>query len=197
MHDLIFDLDGTLFERWTTNLLPGALDLVRCYGAAPIVTNQAGPAWRIWDPGGRYPSAQDVAERLLACVRFLEVPVYLHICTYDPRIVQKDRRSGEYACKAAAASISGFMRRGNRSRPHNLIHLKVTADPTWRKPQPGSIVAMARRTMNAPLARVTYIGDSPQDRQAAFRAGVKFVWAEEALRWGYEGTYTYLRERQK
>ncbi len=49
-------------------------------------------------------------------------------------------------------------------------------DDPRRKPQGGMLRELAEAA-GIPLARVLYIGDRPEDKQAAADAGVRFVWA--------------------
>lgn len=50
-----------------------------------------------------------------------------------------------------------------------------------RKPQPGMIIRLAKR-LGVPLSRVVFVGDRPEDEQAAQAAGVRFEWADEFFR---------------
>jgi len=52
MNVLIFDLDGTLVEKWSAVPLPGVrerlAELARQGIALAVATNQAGVSWRAW-----------------------------------------------------------------------------------------------------------------------------------------------------
>lgn len=52
------------------------------------------------------------------------------------------------------------------------------ADCARRKPS-GAMIAETAAALGQPLADVTFIGDRPEDEQAAAAAGVRFVWAAD------------------
>ncbi len=68
-----------------------------------------------------------------------------------------------------------------RVTPHNVHnHSKTKWSGQYRKPRPGMLqLAMARykHTQNNSL----YVGDRPEDEEAAQRAGVSFQWAKDWL----------------
>ncbi len=70
-----FDWDGTLVENWTATPLPGVREqlaalppLTRTF----IATNQAGPVFRTMLGDPKYPTAADVADRIIAGLAALD-----------------------------------------------------------------------------------------------------------------------------
>ncbi|WP_187293891.1 HAD-IIIA family hydrolase [Gloeobacter kilaueensis] len=48
-----------------------------------------------------------------------------------------------------------------------------------RKPNPGMLLELAQNFSEAAAGGVLYVGDKPEDRQAARAAGADFAWAED------------------
>lgn len=162
----IFDLDGTLVAPFGLAPLPGVLQaLLRLHDgghAIAIATNQAGPAWRQATQEPRYPSPaelglrfKEIAERLPILQR---VPWF--VALYDERLTLD---------KAAYDTIAASLK--ETAHPLEVI---PSADPTWRKPSPGMLLAVCR-SLDTPPSEACYIGDAETDRAAASAAGIPFV----------------------
>lgn len=163
----IFDLDGTLADLDSTDLLPGVAAWFDAHPDAPcaIATNQGGVGLRRWmetagfgEPG-KYPTQAEVENRVttLALSLFHEdrarFPVYI-----------------AFAYQAKSGKWSPIPPEGQGDPRWN---------PDWRKPAPGMILQAMQDAGISDPAQVLYIGDRDEDRQAAAAAGVGFRWAWE------------------
>lgn len=161
------DLDGTILnynghsEKIEVNY--GLLKLLPDPGRpVVIVTNQGGMAFNIQGFGlgvSKYPSPEQVAARLRAARRFLNTAGYpvveISVSTDHPKASMDD------IVHAAAnlekeAYVLGWT--------DTLLHVYTT--PLSRKPEP---------LMLQEAGVVVYYGDSPEDAEAAKRAGIQFV----------------------
>jgi HAD superfamily hydrolase (TIGR01662 family) len=167
---IILDVDGTLAETYTLNLLPNVQNFFRLVfqSGCPerpkvaIATNQGGVGMRHWmETGGfgkpeNFPTRQSVEERLKELVAALggnaSIPVYVSY-----RFRTKEGRWTP-APKAEAE------------------------DPRWqkewRKPNPGMLLQAIKDAGTEPQ-RTLFVGDSPDDQDAARAAGCAFEWAAE------------------
>jgi FMN phosphatase YigB (HAD superfamily) len=161
----IFDLDQTLVERYTANPLPGVAKTLAELAAngtrLMIATNQAGPAWRLWTGKERFPTTKQVCARFEAVAHALpelRTATWL-VAAYDVRV---DLTSGQFKELADAF---------NRNAPN--LNLRATAEPIWRKPQPGMLWE-ACRLAGVSAAKALFVGDMDSDAQAAQLAGIAF-----------------------
>jgi D-glycero-D-manno-heptose 1,7-bisphosphate phosphatase len=60
---------------------------------------------------------------------------------------------------------------------------EYTSDSPYRKPGPKMITETADN-LHVPLSGVLFVGDRPEDEQAAKAAGVDFMWAKDFFGWG-------------
>lgn len=167
---VIFDLDGTLVESYTTNLLPGVKDFFRLVlqGRCPqppslaIATNQGGVGMRRWmEKAGfgepeEYPTQAEVEQRLKSVVASLgddqPLPFYVSY--------RYQTRQGRWSP----------LPEESRDDP------RWQAD--WRKPQPGMLL-QAMQDAGVIPQQTLYVGDSAADMQAAQAAGCAFQWAKD------------------
>ena len=161
---ILFDLDGTLADRDTGELLPG---VARYFTLTPpaawaIVTNQGGVGLRRWmersgfgEPD-RYPTADAIAERIDDVITAIgKQPTGVYVA------FAYQTQKGEWAPTPPEGE-------GDPRWAHE-----------WRKPAPGMLLqAMADTDVTDP-ATVTMVGDSEADEQAAIAAGCTFRWADE------------------
>jgi phosphoglycolate phosphatase-like HAD superfamily hydrolase len=183
---LIFDVDGTLAEKFRLRLLPGVAEFFRLLkdpgcDSVPrlaIATNQGGVGLRYWLENGKggnprgYPTVRSVEERMRRLVEQLGCP---DIAVYTSFRYQD--RSGAWSPIPPGAESDPRWRRD------------------WRKPAPGMLLAAMQAAVVSPAsvdpnATVTpdgtidpdatlFVGDSDDDRAAAQAAGVRFLPAAE------------------
>jgi len=164
---IIFDMDGTLVEKFTLNLLPGVrpfFDLLLRDGceALPriaVATNQGGVGLRYWlqqrgERFSQYPTEEEVERRLHELAQRLGAG--LHLLTYAAYRYQT--KEGFWV---PAPPGAGDLPRWQ-------------AD--WRKPGPGMLL-QAMQDAGAGRHETLFVGDSTEDQLAAQAAGCAFVWA--------------------
>jgi phosphoglycolate phosphatase-like HAD superfamily hydrolase len=161
----IFDLDGTLAEKWETTLLAGVADVVpRLEGEIAVATNQAGVGWYAVK-GDPYPPPSQVGQRLVAvaqAVPRLEEALWL-VSIGDERLSLPPER-----WRSMAAGVTGA------AEP---LRVRTSSDPSWRKPRPGMLLE-ACRTFDVPREEAVFIGDREDDAEAAEAADIDFVDAD-------------------
>ncbi|MGC9348736.1 MAG: HAD-IA family hydrolase [Anaerolineae bacterium] len=166
----IFDLDSTLVKLYDTEPLPGVhsgLDVLKREGhALAIATNQAGPAWRMETGDEKFPEATSLGRRfreIAGLIPLLEkVPWFVSL--YDDRL-SLDQRSYD-------TLVRDFEFSGGR------LELHISADPSWRKPRPGMLLAACRR-YGLSIAQAVFVGDAETDAEAALAAGMGFIFEDE------------------
>lgn len=161
----IFDLDGTLTEKWGTEVLPGVPQrLSRLDGQGAVATNQAGVGWHAVE-GDPYPRPTEVGRRLVrvaGALPVLEEALWLvAIGTEDVSLTPGRWRALAGAVTRAAAPL----------------WVRTSSDLTWRKPNPGMLLE-ACRTFEVAPADTVFVGDLKSDAAAAAAAGVSFVPAD-------------------
>lgn len=173
-YDLVcFDLDDTLVEAFTTDLLPGvayAFDNffnVAYTGKLAIVSNQGGVCLRAWMEAERwgepskFPTVEDAQNRINTVADLLQIDFALVCFAYYSE--KKDKW---------APPPNGFPL-DHPSLRHN-----------WRKPAPGMIEAAIMLAETTP-GRTLMVGDRDEDESAAFNALVKFIHRDEFFRMDY------------
>ncbi len=156
---LIFDIDGTLVERGSTELLPGRQEFFESLDKEAhiaLASNQGGPACRAWS--NRYPSLDEVKKQMKA-VRLLisetaSRPVRVYMCLV-------------YVDKSDAILL-----------PDGIDPNDPRANPKWRKPAPGMLL-QAALDFDVRIENVMFVGDRDEDRGAAHQAGCSFIWAKD------------------
>lgn len=171
---LILDKDGTLVrpvsgEKFVQHphdqeLIPDVAEALARYAAdgwaMAIASNQGGVA-------AGHKTLDDAIAEMRFCLRLLVN------AGYD----SKDMIA--YFCPDAG-DVCGIVKGATdyfpyRERDH---HLKVSS---YRKPSPGMIEAaiMEHKPMFSDFESVLFVGDRPEDKQAAANAGVQFMWASD------------------
>ena len=168
---IVFDVDGTLAEKYTLNLLPGVLPFFQLafQGGCPAVpllalaTNQGGVGMRYrmekqhWGKPQQYPTEREIEERLAGLADLLA----------------GSARAGEMAAYASY----NYQDKQGRSSP---VPPGKEHDPRWRedwrKPEPG-MLRQAMQDAGVDPSQALYVGDSEDDRSAAKAAGCAFAWA--------------------
>lgn len=152
---IIFDLDGTLMERYTLEIYPavkawfesnhGKYDLA-------IATNQGGVGMRYWMESGNFGNPAEFPTQQEVEARLAQIPDLLPI--------QKE------------AIFTCFMYRSKKGQ-WNPVPPGCERDPRWdsegRKPNPGMLKA-AMKLFNTLPEETLFVGDSPEDAQAAIKA---------------------------
>ncbi|MCB0080218.1 MAG: HAD hydrolase-like protein [Caldilineaceae bacterium] len=159
---LIFDVDGTLADMKTGELLPGVAEFFEMMPEweerYAIATNQGGVALRYWmetDGFGEpavFPTEEAARAHVDGVVGKIGREFDVHIC-----FAYQSKRTGKWAPMPSSG-------------------------PEWeaenRKPNPGMLLA-AMEAAGVTYGRdVLMIGDGDEDELAALRAGVTFVHAD-------------------
>jgi histidinol phosphatase-like enzyme len=166
----IFDLDSTLVKLYGTEPLPGVhvgLDLLKREGhLLAVATNQAGPAWGEETGEDKFPEAISLGRRFLKIAELIPVldSIPWFVSLYDERL--------SLAQHTYDALVRDFLFGGEG------LELHVAADPTWRKPEPGMLLAACRH-YGLPGAQAVFVGDAETDAEAASAAGMAFIYADE------------------
>ncbi len=171
-----FDYDGTLVRSFSAEPLSGRREKLAALRAERaktfLATNQSGPVYRAVLNDPKFPTVEEIAERLAALwdVRGLDwQPDLVLICTH-PGESHTDW-GWEDVAEAVAADLYDLL--------VSLFHrrLVVSCSLDWRKPNDGMLV-FAARYLGAWGDQICYIGDMETDAQAAERAGVGYRWAD-------------------
>ena len=158
----IFDLDGTLCDRDSADLLPGMAEWFATHPGerCAIATNQGGVGLRRWMESGnfgepeKYPTQTSVEQRVNAIADSLNITQKYIAFAYQAK-------SGKWSPTPPE----------NKNDPR--------WNPDWRKPAPGMIQAAMQDAGISDPAQVLMVGDSESDREAAQAAGAQFRWAWE------------------
>lgn len=166
-----FDFDGTLVMPFTADPLPRVRDVLhtlRDQGERLIViTNQAGPTWRLATGDEKYPTPEAVATNIKDAFTALDwLPDMLVVCVASGNAEIDGVRKREHAHEAAHQMEAVLM----PLFPDPMHQLIVTTVTSWRKPNPGAL-----EFCDIDL----YVGDRGEDVEAAQLAGVDFAWARE------------------
>lgn len=175
-----FDFDGTLVQSWTSIPLPNVRERL---AALPedvrtfVATNQAGPVWRQMTGETKYPTAEDVAARIiagLAALGWRPDAIFVAVCA---------EKEPDYAWRIAAQETIGKL--------YNLLqhvaYVSVSALPVDRKPGGGMLLDATAHFDPGALScdHVLYIGDMATDAEAATAAGCRYLdaamWRERGL----------------
>jgi HAD superfamily hydrolase (TIGR01662 family) len=165
----IFDLDGTLVEKYGSQPLPNVqiyLERLAIDGyKLAIASNQAGLAWRIMTGDQKYPDVVSMARRFEQITQEIsslaDVPWFVSVVDDRVKLSTFDYKNLAADLEKACPSL-------------NLI---VRSDPQWRKPQPGMLLS-ALQYFNIEADNALFIGDYETDAEAAISAGIPFCWAD-------------------
>ena len=170
-----FDYDGTLVRSFSADPLPGRrerLAELRTTGAKMfLATNQSGPVYRAYLNDPKFPTVEQVAERLAAVtdLRGLDWQPDLVLVSCHPG---RDGSDWKEATDQVTAELLCLL---DRIFAHRLF---ISALPAWRKPAPGMLQYATTTFGCARAAQVIYIGDMETDCQAAQAAGCRFDEAD-------------------
>lgn len=181
----IFDADGTVCDRDTGELLPNTLAKIQTLptdSEIAIATNQGGVGLRYWmesqgygEPE-KYPNAGDVVEQYAVVGRKIGAS-----CVYASFAYQ-GKKSELWAPNPPGFCVkfSGL----DGARYGCILSVFDSAAPpvfasfhqSWRKPAGGMINQVLCDGMGE---SAVFIGDRPEDEEAAKSAGVDFIHADE------------------
>lgn len=159
----IFDVDGTIAERDTTDLLPGVAEwFAGNQTAVAFATNQGGVGLRYWMETARfgepekYPTAEVITARLESLAEKLQVKWENIYYSFAYQSKSSDNWSPVPAGITEAMSPEWF--------------------PASRKPNPGMLLEAIsdNRAKSAVM-----VGDSEEDEAAARAAGIDFIHADD------------------
>lgn len=166
-----FDFDGTLVESWTSTPLPGVRERLAALPSTArtfIATNQAGPVWRRMTGDRKYPSVEDVAQRIIAGLATLDWrPDAIFIATCA-------EQEPDYTWRIAAQAAIGPLYEALQ----HVTYVQVSALTIDRKPG-GGMLLDAAEYFKVRAAGLCYVGDMDTDRQAAMAAGCRYLDAAE------------------
>lgn len=161
----IFDLDQTLTEMWNSIPLPGRLEALKRIARSgvniAIATNQAGVSFHC-EYGRPYPSAREVGQRLqdiADALPPLKKALWL-IAIGHSKIQMPPSQKG-----TLAASVT---------RATGPLWAMTSAKMSWRKPEPGMLIE-ACRSFSVQRSEAIFVGDRESDEEAAKRAGIRFI----------------------
>ncbi len=160
---IIFDIDGTLVDRDSTELLPGRKHFFQSLEKGVLIalaSNQGGPACRNagWDWSNKYPTLDDVENRLSIIKGIIEEAASRMAHLYTSLI---------------------FIDKGGKIHiPKEISEKDPRLNIEWRKPAPG-MLNQAMKDLGVPVRYVTMIGDRAEDAGAAKAAGCNFFYTND------------------
>jgi histidinol phosphatase-like enzyme len=170
-----FDFDGTLVKSWTAEPLPGVRERLAALPADTrtfIATNQAGPVFRQMTGDAKYPTCEDVAQRIIGGLAALDWrPDALFIATCA-------EKEPDYVWRIAAQEAMTKL----YDLLNSVCYCLVSAVSFDRKPNAGMLFDAAGYFQIQPR-HLLYIGDMPTDAQAAVAAGCRY---QDAADWRNE-----------
>lgn len=171
---LIFDIDGTLQAKWSSDLLPGVAEWFQAFRDAQpgddlyhcklaFATNQGGVGLRMIlerqeKDASKYPTRDGVIDRMHALSRQLTGDPHTFMAV--AALNYQDGRTGEWAID------------------YHHDEYYEWWDPAFRKPS-GGMLKFIMEVQGVGAGDTTMIGDSEDDRLAAEAVGVRFVHADE------------------
>lgn len=168
---IIFDIDGTIADRDTGKLLPGVYDWFEASGEffqIAFATNQGGVGLRHWmekDGFGepeKFPTEKEVYEKVETIIEQL------------PEQFRDDVGEHVYFAFAYQSKKSGKW----SPDPSPDVYERVQWSRSWRKPGTG-MLHQAMADLDEKSEHTLMVGDRPEDEEAAKRAQVDFLWADD------------------
>lgn len=172
---VIFDIDGTLVEPWTTKPLPGRIEQLQQLKKTSLMlfgaTNQGGPAWHLWhrinerEDADKYPDLIQIISQL-SLIRSLfglhQICAALH--PGQPWVTRKIRKRHGVNEDSIYSYEDG--------------QIIMCWNQSWRKPRAGMIDYIR---VNSYLDRreCLFVGNEPSDAEAAREAGIRYMQESE------------------
>ena len=155
----LFDIDGTVANRETGELLPGVEEFFENLPegtAVALVTNQGGPACHDagWAYSSNFPPLSKVEAQYAAIAKKLGCGDRLYMC------------------------LAHQLKDGRWIYPAGLSDGDPRLDHEWRKPRHGMLIKAMADAGGIDPKHVMMVGDRPEDREAARTAGVWFTDAD-------------------
>jgi hypothetical protein len=184
-----FDWDGTLVESWSATPLPGVKERLAELPVGTqtfIASNQSGPVFRAVLGQAKYPTVEDVAQRIALGLAALGWQPNLLLVACSPGVAL---RAGviDPTWQVAAAAVRDDLLKRIGERLDKMTGLTVRDAIDWRKPAPGMLLDAAAEFADSfvGIPDMVYIGDMDTDRQAATAAGCRYLdaaeWRERGL----------------
>lgn len=179
-----FDLDGTLFTSFTTDIIKGTETGFKRLEKAGvhqvfIATNQAGPVWRKMTHDSFYPTVQRIAQVLVAATNLILDKTGLEVALFVAAHEGDKTPPPHEEWQAAAAWYEAKLTEELYKQNCRAAHIGVSSDYHWRKPRPGMLLAAARHFKCRPQELI-FVGDTPEaDEAAAKNAGARFIHINE------------------
>lgn len=183
-------------------LLPGRLEKIqelREEGRQiAVLTNQGGLPWRAATGQEKYPTPLQLGEALKPIIMQLSTssptrqdPWYISI--YDQRavdLINKNIAQEIHAVSDMAGHSADNQAPPIYEEPEDVLkrlqkelsevlqqfNTWISIDPRWRKPEPGMLIVACNAASVSP-EETLFVGDRPEDEQAAQNAGTAFMWA--------------------
>jgi D-glycero-D-manno-heptose 1,7-bisphosphate phosphatase len=160
-------------------LMPGRLEKIKALREQgkhiAILTNQGGLLWREATGQSKYPtvamlgeSFKDIIVQLSTQSPTQQDPWYISL--YDQRavdIINKNAGATDEILRSLQKELTEALQQFN---------VWVGIDPRWRKPEPGMLI-VACNAASVPPEDTLFVGDRPEDQQAAEAAKTPFMWA--------------------
>lgn len=178
---LIFDVDDTIVQRWTTNLLRNRAqrlaDLKKQGKKIYLATNQGGPAYHAWHYNRRSGRAG-------------EYPAFIKTIGMMADIAQTTGAERCYvALHPGPEDVAREIFERMTTSPDQVMYLigdKIRASYRldWRKPSGVMLLNVIDET-SAEKGRCAYVGNETKDQLAAEAAGVRFLDSDEFFLGGW------------
>lgn len=170
---VIFDVDGTLCDRDTTEIYPHMIEKLKIVAErglkVALATNQGGVGLRYWMITGGFGEPEKYPGELTATQRVRTIADQIKAITGDWCAI--------YISFAYQSKSSGNF---GPIPPESALDLRWS--PYWRKPSPGMLEAAIAYGGTAPRWAL-FIGDSDEDREAAERVGCHFCPVGDIDQW--------------
>lgn len=163
---IIFDIDGTLADRDTNQLLPGVVDFFEKAGREfrfALASNQGGVGLRLWMETEGFGEPEKFPTEALVQSRIADLMNRL------PPLGDNDPIA--YISYAYQSRTSGLWSPVPAGKENDLEWL-----PRCRKPAPGLLI-QAMNDARVMEQETLMVGDSTDDQGAAEAAGCHFEWA--------------------
>ena len=178
----IFDIDGTIVQPWTTNMLRNRraqLQRLKSQGKKIyLASNQGGPAYHAW----HYYKKDN---------RHEEYPPLIKTISMMREITRMAEAERCYiALHPGADEVAQEVLNRITTKTDQIQYwigdtIRSSWRPSWRKPAPGMIIAIMEEE-RGDREKYIYIGDETRDLLTAENAGIRFMDSDEFFLGRYE-----------